>query len=344
MLLAAARGVFAGCETLEPALVRELPAATFRDPDGVAWLSDGSLAIGSWSGVHEYELASNTFRPLVAPRELPHGLPQVEDLATDGRTLVAFNNDYSDLAFDLARSRIAAVHRGVEFQVLDLAVRGDTLVLLGFPAVSKAVKTGALWIGRIGAKRDTFRLLHQVDDEKLDSLRSCITPFGGATVVQQDGTIAMITAAEPGVHRFRPDGTPLPPLGHGLSELAVPRIHEFRSKYAPDVAGLYRELLNPQPMADDLIETSDGLAIVVRRWTKEQLWWELWFPGPGGGTRKRIRLAMEDQRGVGGHVRCAGRGNRVACLVPKALIPSGIGNERTSLMLFDLGKAKCSSR
>lgn len=345
-LLLAAPRLFAACEeTLRPALVRELTAPALKYAGSVAWLDDEAVAIGAAGGVFEYTLADGALRNLVPSRPIPHGLGNVEDVASDGRTLVAFNDDYSDLAYDLTSAKLVSAQRGPAFEVIDLAVRDDTLVLLGFPAVAKLEEGGALWIAKLGAKRDAFRLLHQVDDEAVENLRSCLPPFGGATLVQEDGTIAMITAAEPGVRRFRPDGTPLPTLGAGLHELVVPRIHEVR-QYAADIMRRYR-VLNAQPIGVDLIETSHGLAIVVRRVSKATVWWELWFPGPGGGTRRRIRLAAQDERVIGGHMRCDARGSRVACMFGKAVQPSGFGGERPHLLLFDLGdvtrKGACGS-
>jgi hypothetical protein len=342
LLMAAAPALPAGCDRLTPVLVRELPAAAIDDPTGVAWLNDTSVAVSSDSGVHEYVLASGAYRLLVSTRDVPEGLPRAEDVAADNRTLVAFNNDYADVGYDLEKSRIRSVHSGPEFQVVDLAVHGDTIAFVGYPTFAnpKAEQGGALWVGRLGASRDTFRALYKVSDDNLTRLRGCFTPVGGGTVVQSDGTIAMFTPAEPGVHRFRADGTRLPSLGGGLSELVVERLDEFRRKYAGDVVARYRDVLNAQPIADDLIDTAQGLALVVRRSMKDRVWWELWFPGPGGGTRHRVRLAMEDRRAVGGHVRCSGRGNRVACIFNKALVPTGMGSERGHLMVFDL--TKCS--
>ena len=224
-----------------------------------------------------------------------------------------------------------------------MAVRDDTLVVLGYPAMLKRDRNGALWSGKVGAKWETFRLLHRVSDEATDSLRSCFPPYGGAVVIQRDGTIAMITAAEPGVQRFRSDGTKLQPLGKGLSELVPANMSDIREHFFADVNGRYSEVLNQQPIADDLVETSAGLAIVVRSVTAGSVSWELWFPGPGGGNRRRLRLAVDDRRTVGGHLRCHGRGRKLACLFGKQIDANSA--DKPHLMVFDLDrvtrKGKC---
>jgi hypothetical protein len=152
----------------------------------------------------------------------------------------------------------------------------------------------------------------------------------------------MITAAEAGVHRFAPDGTALPTLGSALTELVPPRLNEIRRLFGADVEGRYHEVLNRQPIADDLIETSAGLAIVVRRAAGGKLWWELWFPDASGGARRRIRLELEEKRTIGGHLRCAGRGRRLACLFGR--MTELFNPDRASIVLFDLDRVNRRGR
>lgn len=333
--VAAVPAAAGGCvETLHAVSVHELPAAV--GPRGLAWLRDGVVAIGADSGIYEYGLADRSLEPLVARRAVPDGLPHVWDVATDGRSLVAFNLDYSELAYDLAGARIVTARRFPAMQILDMAVRGDTMVVLGYPAVLEREKNGALWSGKLGAKWESFRLLHKVDDDDTAKLRSCFPPFGGAVTIQRDGTVAMITAAEPGVRRFRTDGTPLPTLGGGLVDLVPANIAAVRTSYFGDLTSRYVDVLNRQPMADDLIETPAGLAIVVRRAAEGSVSWELWFPGEGGGLRRRIQLAASDKRAVGGHLRCHARGPQLACLFGKATGPDSA--DKPYLMLFDLNR------
>jgi hypothetical protein len=344
--LSAVHTLSASCvETLSPTFVRELPQTTLKRAHSVAWIGDRAVAVGSDNGVYEYVLADSSVRRIVAPRPIPNGLSKVEDIATDGRSLVAFNLDYSQVAVELASSRIVAARRAPALEIIDLAVRGDSFVVLGFPAMLKKDKRGVLWMGKVGAEWESFRMLHKVRDDNTENLRSCLPPFGGAVVIQKDGTIAMITATEAGIHRFSSDGTRLATLGSGLTDLVVNRIAEIREIYASDVIGRYREVLNQQPTADDLVDTANGLAIVVRRTASENVWWELWFPAERTGTRRRIRLAVEDKRTAGGHLRCHGRGQQLACLFGKST--ELFRPDRPYLMVFDLNrvtrKGKCGT-
>ena len=334
VVLATAAAIAGPCETLTPTALEELPQSTLVRAHSVAWLNDRAVAVGSDNGIYQYALSDGSVKELVAPRTIPHGMTQVEDIATDGRLLVGFNDDYSDLALDLGSSRIVAARRNAALQVIDMAVRGQSLVVLGFPAASKRESNGALWSGRVGAGWESFRLLHKVSEEATESLRSCLPPFGGAVVIQSDGTIAMITAAEPGVVRYGADGKRLPTLGGGLTELVPSDMADIRKYFFGDVLGRYQQVLNQQPIADDLVETPNGLAVVVRNAAAGAVWWELWFPGEGGGTRRRIRLALDDKRVVGGHLRCNGRGTRLACLFGKA--GELYKPDKPYLALFDL--------
>jgi hypothetical protein len=156
-------------------------------------------------------------------------------------------------------------------------------------------------------------------------------------VLGADGTISMITPVEPGVIRNRLDGTPLPPLGSYLRELVIPALPEMVSRYSVDFAGRYREVLNKQLLADDLIETSDGLAIVVRRWAAGRVGWELLFPD-ARGARRRVRLDVEDVRAAGGHMRCDARGTKVACIYGRFVAADK--PNRPHVVLFDLTRTK----
>ena len=322
-------------ETLGPTFLRELSLSTLRRAQSVAWIDDGRVAIGTDNGVFEYGLAKGALRQVTTRATLP----DIEDIATDGRTLVAFNQDYSDVAIDLATGKVLASRmRTPGLQMLDIAVRDRSMFVLGFPVPFKRKENGIVWRGGIGGNWETFRKLHGLGDDATMIAQSAFAPLGGAMVVQKDGTIAAITPAEAGVTRIRLDGTKLPPLGVRLSELTVPRLHEVRRIFARDVNGRYAQILNKQPIADDLVETSDGLAIVVRRANAGKLGWELWFPEAAGGATRRVQLGIEDQRVAGGHLRCHGRGTRVACMFGK--VTKLFQADRPHLVVFDLARVQ----
>jgi len=338
LLFAATGHVSAACvETLVPAFVRDLTAAKdFTYANDLAWLPNGKLLIGGRDGVTEYSLADETSRRVVSGDAVPDGLPMVQALDTDGATLVAFNSDYGDMAFDVAKKRVLRARRRPAFQMFDLAVRGRTVAVLGRPLLVKGAGYGALWIGEVGAPWETFRLLRESDRTSEELLRNTLPPYGGGIVFTSDGTLAMITASEVGVARYRPDGTALPSLGTELDALVIRGLPEIAKRYRTDFRGRYEGVLNRQPLADDLIETNDGLAIVVRQWATGVVTWELWFPD-AKTTRRRVRLAS-DRRPTGGHMRCDAQGGKVACLFDRYVAANQ--SNRPHLAVYDLAQAK----
>lgn len=338
LLVAAAPHLSAACvETVAPSFVRELTAAKgFTYANDVAWLPNGKLLIGARDGVIEYTPTDETAKRLVSGDAVPDGLPMVQALDTDGATLVAFNNDYGDMAFDLAKKRVLRARRRPAFQMFDVAVRGRSVAVLGRPLLRKDGDYGALWLGEVGAPWDTFRLVRASDGKSEELLRNTLPPYGGGVVFMADGTLAMITAAEAGVARYKSDGTPLPRLGSELDALVIGKLPEIARRYRSDVRARYESVLNHQPLADDLIETNDGLAIVVRQWTAGVVSWELWFPD-AKTTRRRVRLAS-DRRPAGGHMRCDAQGGNVACLFDRYVAANR--PNRPHLAVYDLAQAK----
>jgi hypothetical protein len=338
-VLACAASLRGACvETALPLIHRELPAASgFAFATDLAWLPNGHLLIGARDGVFDYALANGAVRRVVSGASSPAGLPMVDRLETDGSTIVASNLDYSDIVFDVAKGKVTRGRRLPEMLIFDTAVRGKTQVVLAVPVMLRGVDIGSLWVGEAGQPWKTFQLLRAADARLAESVRRTPPPYGGGMVLGADGTISMITPVEPGVIRYRLDGTPLPPLGRELRELVIPALPEMVSRYNVDFAGRYSNVLNKQPLADDLIETAEGLAIVVRRWAADRVWWELWFPD-AHGTRRRVRLGVEDVRAAGGHMRCDARGAQVACIYGRFVAADK--PNRPHVAMFDLTRTK----
>jgi hypothetical protein len=339
LALAGSRAGAADCVgTLRTDSARLLPLPAFAHARSVAWLDAATLLIGTQGGIRTYQIAGGTSRVVVSGAAAPKGMPEVDHLETDGRTLAACNNDYTDLTADLSSGAILGAHRYPVIQVCDLAVRGRTLVVLGpkNPKLLNGDRFGALWIGKPGDSFDAFRLLHPMGGAAEAIFKRALPPYGGAVVIRSDETIAFITPAEPGVFQYRPDGRALPRLAPQLQELVVPRLPEAFSRYAMDLEGRYQQIYNRQRSADDLIDTASGLAIVVRASEGARVWWELWFPD-ARGIRRRIRLSPEQRRPSGGHLRCDARGNLIACITPMYAGPNQAG--LPNLLMFNLDHA-----
>ena len=320
-------------ETLAPTSNRPLRDASLAYASSVAWRDDGTLLIGARSGVFAYDPRADETTPLVPAEAPPKGIPRVIGLDSDGRNLVAFNLDFSDLVADVTTGRIASSRREMALEIADIAIRGRNVAVLGFPLRLKTSEYAQLWVGEAGAPWETYRPLHPISAENDEIVRYAIAPVGGAVTFAKDGTIAMISPAEPGVFRYRIDGAPLPTLGKELRELVVPRMKEATFGHRADMEGRYREILNKQPLVDDLIDTPDGLAIVVRRWSEGAVAWELWFPD-AQTLRRRIVLSVRDPGVAGGHLRCSAKGPSIACTFG-SIAPAG-QPWTPQLAIFDL--------
>lgn len=330
-------GLSACVEALAPTSSRALPLPAFAITQTVAWNGDGKLLIGLKDGIVTYDPVTGSSAPLVPGDPIPNGLSYVVGLDSDGKNVFAFNLDYSDLLANAKSGQIAVARRHAALQIASVAIRGDKVAVLGFPVLLKGTDFAQLWIGDPGAPWETFLPLHPVDPKVTSLVRFAIAPYGGAVTFANDDTVAMISPAEPGIFRYRTDGTPLPTLGRGLRELVVPRIPEATKGFAQDPEGRYREVLNKQPTIDGLVATPDGLAIVVRRWSEGAVGWELWFPD-ADGVRRRIRLELSDRNVVGGHLHCSARGAQLACVFSRYMAPPQL--RKPELAIFDLKRAK----
>ena len=325
----------AGCIAgLPPTVTRELPTPQFVSARSVAWLDAQRVLIGTRaSGILSYDISRGTAAPLVPGDGLPQGIPAVEKLDTDGTTVVAFNGDRSDVAFDIKQRKMVHARRRVVMRILDMAVRDGHVAVLGFsPNVSPKGK-GILWAGEIGAPWEETTLLHPSRREDDDYFLYAFAPHGGAVRFLDRDTIAFITPAEPGIFRRKLDGRELPRLGAGMTDLVMPDLPEMMKLYNEDVEKRYANVVNRQPAIDDLVVTPQGPAVVVRRWGGGKVWWELRYPDARAAART-IRLGIEDKRVAGGHLRCAAKGSALACVFGRQ---TQLGHpDRPQFVLFDL--------
>ena len=163
----------------------------------------------------------------------------------------------------------------------------------------------------------------------------------GAIALADDGSLSVITAVEPGVFRYGPDGKLIETLGRSFDELVLPMTSELRTRFAGDVDGRYHLLLNKQPILEDLVLTPRGPAIVVRIAEKGRTRWELWWPRADGRTVPPTRLGI-DRIGPFGHVHCDARGTALACVGskpdPKKAADFRVSEHVPYLWIFELPK------
>lgn len=338
VLLAAGGDVRTACvERLAPASVRALSRAEFLRARDVTWQDDGHVLIGGSAGIRSYTLAGGASTPLVPATELR----EVQRLESDGVTVVATNMEFTDIAADARTGKVRERRQQMAMVITDLSVRGTRMAVLGVPRRIPGVEFGAIWLGSVGAPWESFAQLRPTPPDRIAFVRKTFPPYGGAIAQQTDGSIAAITPYEPGIYRYGPDGAPLAPLATEVRELVIEKMPDLMDRFATDVEGRYVEILNRQPIIEDLVETSDGLAIVVRRFSGGTVWWELWLAGPKT-IRRRVRLDLEQKQIAGPHLRCDARGSRLACLYGKQAAP--LQPEDPQLVLFDLAnirKAGC---
>jgi hypothetical protein len=324
-------------DTLRPSLQRDLDIRALRYAKAVAWLNGGHLAIGHRNGIVDYELASGTSRKLVDGSDIPKGLPRVEAVSADRERLVAFNLDYSDVVADVRSGKLLLTRRYPWLQIYDLALRNGRLAVLGKPVVLKTSDQVILRVGEPGARWESFRSFHVPDLEGRQILRRAFGSHGGAVALCGDGSAAMITPGEAGVFRYAADGSSMPTLRPELRELVIRNLSDVVDRYGSDLQGGYDGIFNRQATVDDLIDTPEGLAIVVRQWSAGVTYWELWFPD-AKGTRRRVRLGIEDRSPFGNRLQCDTRKEKLACVFERFVKPGeGLPSR---LVLFDLSQAK----
>jgi hypothetical protein len=170
-----------------------------------------------------------------------------------------------------------------------------------------------------------------------------MSQYAGAAVALPDGSIAIVTSAEPGVFRYDRNGKLAEVLGSSIDSLIVDS-KRMALTFAKDLKGRYKDDLNLQPAIDDLVATPGGLAILVRvasnPASNDEIGWELWTVGAGGVTRRQP-LAKK-RNGPFGHMKCEARGTRMACITAMPSVEEA-GDIKTAganptLMIFTLSR------
>jgi hypothetical protein len=280
-------------------------------PTDVAWIDEQSLAVTSPVGTWRVFLGDEP--RLVA---LDSSVRSSEIVASDGERVFVSGASVSGYSwFSLASPEDDRTSGSIQrFYPRDAAVLDGEVFYLGWRGrpSGKSEERGVLWKMR---DRDLApEPLHQIegDDDAVLRWRRSSSPYAGAVVAEPGGTIAVITEAEPGIYRYRPDGELVGKIAGDLDELVLDTVL-LVERYAgrDDLRDRYTKLINLQPTVEDLVTTPYGVAILVRKAGRERVAWELWFVEKKG--RPRVTLSP-GRLGPFGHMRCEGRGTRVACV------------------------------
>jgi hypothetical protein len=306
--------VAATAGSLAPRMAVPLPSGMGRSVLDVAWESADGLLIATANGVHRYSLRDRAVQKILSVTPLPDGLPYPMAIASDGTALVAASSIGMGGAYSMRlRDGKRIFAQAGRFMPLDPAVRGQRVCFLAFQFHEKSNE--AVWCGALNEAWSKYKSVHRLrSGEKI--FRDAWDRFGGAIALGEDGSLTVITSAEPGVFRYAPDGTLIETSGQSFDELVLTAMREMRSRFASDVDGRYHLLLNTQPIIDDLVLTPQGPAIVVRIGTKARTRWELWWPRADGRTVPPMRLGI-DRIGPFGHIQCDARGTSLACVGAK---------------------------
>lgn len=307
-LVAAATG------TLAPRTANPIPAAIGRYAADVAWENADALLIASDKGVVRYSLRNGAAEQLVSRTPLPDGLPDPLIVASDGTSLVTVSHlALGGYAMRLAdRKRLSAMR--VDLLPFDAAVRGQRACLLAFRM--KQSTDEAVWCGPVDKSWLKYAPVHRLRSGQAAYRNAFVNARAGAVALAEDGSLYVVTSVEPGVFHYAPDGKRIETLGQSFDELVRPSTYELRTRFATDVDGRYRLLLNTQPILEDLVLTPRGPAIVVRIAEKARIRWELWWPRADGRTVPPTRLGI-DRIGPFGHIQCDARGTSLACVGAK---------------------------
>jgi len=310
----------------------------------VAWLSDDELLVAlTKGGVVRVSARTRATKLWLPEGPLPGGAPYAELIATDGDVVVVMGGGRRNVAFRKPDGTYLYGFLGGRLNPRGLAVTGRKAFFTGWVTrmgTDEDQQRGALWTQTSGeelSERPVHRVLSSPD--ALARWRLTMHPYGGAAVALPDGSVAVITSAEPGIFRYDRDGKLLEVLGSGISELLLDSPRLARN-FGTDVAGRYREVLNRQRTIEDLVVTPAGIAILVRVARGDKLQWQLWTPGRSAVDR--IQELEPAANGPIGHMKCEARGKQLACITnmpdAKQAAEPGPAGSNPTLLLYAFGR------
>jgi len=295
----------------------ELPKTMGSHANDVAWESPRSLLIATERGVFRFSTGDHTSSQVLAGSALPDGLPDPQAIASDGATLVAASlRAYGGFSLRMRDQKRLIAQRTLKFVATDVAVRGPRVCVIG--AITSGAGSGANAAAFCGAVDDAwidYKPLHQLrnGEQGRKVLGTASWGVAGSIAAAADGSVDVVTGAEPGVYRYDASGRLLEVLGRELDQYVIDSRPEVVMRFANDVVNRYRLLLNAQPIVDDLVVTPRGPALIVRSVEKESVRWDLVWPRRDGGAAPPVRLGI-DRIGPFGHLRCAASGTSLACV------------------------------
>jgi len=311
----------------------------------VAWLNDDevlvALMIGGVSKVATRTCKVSMWVPIGAP---PDGVPHAELIDADGDLVVVMAGNWRSFSFRKADGSYLQEYEGGALFPRGLAVSRGKAFYLGWvtPKNTDAdQQSGVLWT-QTATQPMAGRPLHRIvsGPDALARWRKTMHPYGGSVVTLADGTIALMTSAEPGIFHYDQNGRLLEVLGSGIDELILDSSRMIGS-YGRDVVGRYHDFLDRQPTIDDLVATPSGVEILVRQAAKDStIAWQLWTPNRT--DVEKVQLLDVKANGPIGHMKCDARGMRLACVtnlptVEQASHP-GLAGSNPTLFLFNLGQ------
>lgn len=327
---------------LKPAATIDLAAHGSAASD-VAWVNDDELLVVlTEGGVVRVSVKTKKSAVWVPKGSLPDGSPYPELVATDGRTVVIMGGGMRHAMFRTIEGKYLYGYHGGALMPRGLAVAKGKAFALGWLTkigTTADQQRGALFPQTPGSEVQEAPIHRMLTEAGLQRWRLTAHPYGGSAVALPDGSIALITSAEPGVYRYDGSGKLLEVLGSGINGLVVDSVALVKS-YGQDVDGRYKQLLNRQPTIDDLVVTPAGVAILVRVVSGASVGWELWTLGR---TDVTSRQPLEPKRrGPFGHMKCESRGKRLACVanlpgVEAARVPKTAGLE-PRLFIYQLAR------
>jgi hypothetical protein len=301
-----------------PRAILPLPATMGSYANAVAWESPQTLLIATERGVFRFSIGDRKATLLLSGAPLPDGLPEPSAIATDGATLVAASmRSYGSFSLRLRDQKRLIAQRTLK--LLDVAVHGSRACVIGCATSGEpGTSTALAFCGAINDGWGDYKPLHRLrsGEEARDVFAAAAWGISGSIAMGDDGSIAVVTAAEPGVYRYSPSGELLEVLGASLDQYVIRITPDVLTRFATDVLNRYRLLLNTQSLVDDLVITSRGPALVVRIAGVEKVRWALIWPLRNGGASPPLRLGI-DRLGPYGHMRCAANGTQLACVGSK---------------------------